>query len=80
MRRQKFSASIWKVTDELARAEAFAHNSGVRKSEGLVREYARRHGVIMHGGKARRDHENGYTRIWRSEDGAHEVVAVVIPV
>lgn len=79
MKRQTYKASIWAVADQLAEDTAYAHNSGVRKSEALVRRYARDNGVIMHGGKPHRD-ENGYARIWRSADGSHELVATVIPV
>ena len=77
MKRQKFRVAIYRGTEELATDEAFAHNSGVRKSEALVREFARGHDTLMQGAQPHRD-ENGYARIWR--DGVHEIVAVVIPV
>lgn len=60
--------------DTISEDIAYAHNSSVRKSEALVRSYARSHGVIMHGSKPVRD-EEGYSRVWRSSDSTHEVVA-----
>lgn len=79
MKRQKYNATLWRVNELIAEDVAYAHNSAVRKSEALVRQYARDHGVIMHGGTPHRD-ENGYARIWRSADGSLEVVTSVIPV
>lgn len=78
MKRQQFRATLWQVNELVSEDVAYAHNSGVRKSEALVRDFARSHGVIMHGGKPRRD-ETGYARIWKSADGSLEVVASVIP-
>ena len=79
MKRQTYKATLWRVNELVSEDVAYAHNSGVRKSEALVREFARDHGVMMHGDKPRRDKE-GYTRVWRSPDGSHELMAVVIAV
>ena len=79
MKRQTFKASVWRANELLSEGVAYAHNSGVRKSEALVREFARDRGVMMYGEQPNRDDE-GYTRIWRSSDGQHELVACVIPV
>lgn len=79
MKRQRYSAAIFtSLGDQIGdSAIAYAHNSGVRASEKLVREYARAHGVMMHGGQPHRD-ETGYARIWKAE--GHEVIASVIQV
>jgi hypothetical protein len=79
MKRQKFSVALLRGVEFIAEDTAYAHNSGVRKSEALAREYARAHGIILHGGKPHRD-DSGYIRFWRSDDGQHEVTASVVPV
>lgn len=77
MKRQPFRASITTpLGNVLADKVTYAHNSGIRATEALVRSYARHHGVVMHGEKPHRD-ETGYARIWRAE--GHELVAVVVP-
>lgn len=77
MKRQKFRVALYRGTDEIARDESFAHNSGVRKSEALVRAFAREHDTLMIGASPHRNDE-GYSRQWT--DGTHTVIAVVIPI
>jgi hypothetical protein len=79
MKRQQYRATLWSVNEQISEGIAYAHNSGVRKSEALARDYARAHGIMLHGSKPNRD-ESGYARIWRSEDGTHEVIASVVRV
>lgn len=53
----------------------YAHNSGVRKSEALVREYARELGTSFHGDRPVRD-ESGYRREW--DNGAGITVTALV--
>lgn len=76
MKRQAYRATLWRVNELISEDVAYAHNSGVRKSEALARQYARDQGVILTGDKPERD-EYGYTRVWRSDAG-HEVIACVV--
>lgn len=76
--RQEYRATLQLAGgEELARDKAYAHNSGVRRSEALARSYAREHGVMLHGDKPVRD-EHGYARTWRTVDGGHIVFATVV--
>ena len=45
---------------------AYAMNSGIRKSEAIVREYARARGVYYLGDMPYRDSEGRYRRTWQS--------------
>lgn len=77
MKRQAYKVTLWRPENDLIwEATAYAHNSGVRKSEELVRRFARENGLTMTGGKPHRD-ENGYVRIWRGS--GREVTACVVP-
>lgn len=76
MQRERYLVTLCQGGELVADGLAYAHNSGVRKSESLAREYAREHGVVLHGSKPIRD-EHGYTRWWRSVDGIHELTAFV---
>jgi hypothetical protein len=78
MKRQQFTASLSRGDELIAKAIAFAHNSGVRQSEALARAYARERGVMLHGDTPARD-ESGYVRVWRTADQSVALIARVVP-
>jgi hypothetical protein len=53
------------LTDETT---AYAMNSAIRASEALVRDLARREGVLYHGARPARVGDV-YTRVWTSDRG-----------
>lgn len=76
MRRTPYRATLTENGIQIDHGIAYAHNSAVRKSEALVRTYARDHGVIMTGDKSSIDGAV-YTRRWYAP--GHEVIATVQP-
>lgn len=76
MRRIPYRATLTENGIQISHGVAYAHNSAVRKSEALIRDYARSHGVIMTADKAQRDGAV-YTRRWQAP--GHEVTATVQP-
>lgn len=78
MKRQEYRVILSTDDDPLYReVVAYALNSGVRKSEALVRDLARDKGTVFTGEKPARD-ETGYRRVWTDPQG-NRVTAYVFP-
>lgn len=78
MKRQKYIAKLYYQLEPgyVGHSIKYAHNSAVRETEAMAREYARKHGVELLGGKPSRD-AHGYSRTWESADGQHRLLAHV---
>jgi predicted GH43/DUF377 family glycosyl hydrolase len=78
MTQRKIYNATLTVNGETFEAQAFAFNSAIRASEGLMRTYARTVGQMFQGGQTSRE-GNVYTRQWLSSDGLVSAVATVSP-
>lgn len=76
MRRIQYLATLTENGIQIEHADAYAHNSAVRKSEALVRTYARTRGITLTGEKPTRVGAL-YTRRWHAP--GREVIATVRP-
>ena len=82
MKRRTYLAHLIETsTDlEISSKETYAWNSGVRASEALVREYARKEGIILTGSEPWVDMPDSpyktYTRTWTHPSG-YSVTATV---
>lgn len=76
MRRTQYMAALTENGTQIAHADAYAHNSAVRKSEALVRTYARNRGITLAGDRPTRE-GTLYIRRWYAPDC--EVTVTVRP-
>ncbi|WP_100492776.1 hypothetical protein [Mycobacteroides abscessus] len=76
MRRTPYLATLTENGTQIEHADAYAHNSAVRKSEALVRKHARTRGITLTGDKPTRD-GTVYTRRWHAS--TCEVIVTVRP-
>lgn len=79
MTRTTFQVTLFNGDAVIDSGVAFAFNSAIRKSEELVRRYARAHNTLMHGAtpvaEGEKYNRTGYTREW--SDGAVILTASV---
>lgn len=79
MKRTTFNVTLDRGDDTVASGVAYAFNSAIRKSEELVRGYARARNILMHGGtpvaEGEKYNRTAYTREW--SDGAEILTARV---
>lgn len=68
MKRTTFQVTLFNADAVIDSGVAFAFNSAIRKSEELVRRYARAHNTLMHGAtpvtEGEKYNRTGYTREW----------------
>lgn len=76
MQRTPHLATLTENGTQIEHADAYAHNSAVRKSEALVRNYARTRGITLTGDKPTRV-GTFYTRRWHAPNC--EVMVTVRP-
>lgn len=76
MKRQQYRVMLTHP-EGVMRDTKYAMNSGIARSEGLVREYGRSKGFMLYCDKAKRVGDT-YTRRWRATDGT-VVMAIVGP-
>lgn len=77
MTRTQFRATI-RIDGVVVDADtAYAFNSAIRRTEALARTYARRHGVVLHGGPSSSTGEKYARTNYRREWSNGTVVAIV---
>lgn len=62
---------------KLVRDNRYAMNSGIRRSEDMVRQYARELGMALYGDTPERQGDT-YRRVWRDAEGVVRATTAVV--